>query len=340
MSKEPLSPKSFKPRFFSVPTLVGSFVGVILLIFMFWRFLEIDWFEVSENFKSVNLQFFFLSIISYYISFIFRGLRWKMICKSSIRNKNITSPNILTFSGIILMGWFINSIAFMRLGDVYRGWLLSKEIKKTSFSILIGTIIAERVQDIILIIFIIIFTILYLQSSGAFEIPIRFLYLSILSLIFIILGIILLNKTGKYFENILPVKISTFYTKLYKSILNSFSIKQFPYQLCLGVIGWILEMLRFYFVAESINIDLSIWIIILATVSSAILSTIPTPGGFGFLEGGMTALLILFGISDTSAVSLVAIDRIISWLSVILFGGLLFTFWHIIRKPFNLNKKH
>ena len=156
MSKESSSPKSFKPRFFSVPTLITSFVGVILLIFIFWRFLEIDWFEVSENFKSVNLQFFFLSIISYYLSFLFRGLRWKLICKSSIRNENIISPNILTFSGIILMGWFVNSIAFMRLGDVYRGWLLSKEIKKTSFSILIGTIVAERVQDIILVINIIL----------------------------------------------------------------------------------------------------------------------------------------------------------------------------------------
>ena len=89
MSKESSSTKSFKPRFFSGPTLVASFAGVILLVFIFWRFLEIDWFEVSENFKSVNLQLFFLSIISYYISFIFRGLRWKMICKSAIRNKNI-----------------------------------------------------------------------------------------------------------------------------------------------------------------------------------------------------------------------------------------------------------
>jgi uncharacterized protein (TIRG00374 family) len=61
------------------------------------------------------------------------------------------------------------------------------------------------------------------------------------------------------------------------------------------------------------------------------LTTIPTPGGFGFVEGGLTGLLILFGRIDNEAISLVAVDRTISWLSVVLFGGILFVVWHTVK---------
>ena len=163
--------------------------------------------------------------------------------------------------------------------------------------------------------------------------------ISVTLLMIVIAGILFLKKTGPYLEKLLPPKVRSLYSKVYKSILSGFYIRNLPTQFLLGCIGWILEILRFYFVAESMNIDISIWIIVLTTLTSSILTTIPTPGGFGFVESGMAALLILFGLPDLAAVSLVTIDRIISWLSVIVFGGLLFSFWHIIKRPTFLSKK-
>ena len=45
----------------------------------------------------------------------------------------------------------------------------------------------------------------------------------------------------------------------------------------------------------------------------------------------MTGLLIVFGLTDNEALSLVAVDRTISWLSVVLFGGILFVVWHAMK---------
>ena len=119
---------------FSRTTIFVSIVGIFLLIFILRNFLDVRWNEVITNLKSVNLQLFFLAFLAYYLSFIVRGYRWKLICKSAIPNSNKNLPNTLSFSGIILMGWFANSIAFMRLGDAYRGWILSKEIRISSSS--------------------------------------------------------------------------------------------------------------------------------------------------------------------------------------------------------------
>tara|TARA_Y100000590_G_scaffold405179_1_gene493264 strand:- start:55 stop:516 length:462 start_codon:yes stop_codon:yes gene_type:complete len=129
----------------------------------------------------------------------------------------------------------------------------------------------------------------------------------------------------------LPSRFSTAFINFQRGTLGSFSGKGLPPQIILGIVGWLLEIARFYFVADAIGIDISFGIVMFAALANAMLTTIPTPGGFGFVEGGMTGLLIVFGLTDNEALSLVAVDRTISWLSVVLFGGILFVVWHAIK---------
>jgi uncharacterized protein (TIRG00374 family) len=136
----------------------------------------------------------------------------------------------------------------------------------------------------------------------------------------------------------LPFGIGKFYDNFYKSTLGSFSKKSISSQLIFGILAWVTEIMRFYFVADAMNIEIPLNIIVFSTVAAALLWTVPIPGGLGFVEGGVIGLLVLFGLSETSAVSLVAIERTISWLSIILFGGLLFIWWHTIRGLPNFNK--
>ena len=64
-----------------------------------------------------------------------------------------------------------------------------------------------------------------------------------------------------------------------------------------------------------------------AALTIAVLSTIPTPGGFGFVEGGLTGVLIFLGLGDTQALTLTIVDRSISWISIIVIGGTMFVSW-------------
>ena len=71
-----------------------------------------------------------------------------------------------------------------------------------------------------------------------------------------------------------------------------------------------------------------------AALTIAVLSTIPTPGGFGFVEGGLTGVLIFLGLGDTQALTLTIVDRSISWISIIVIGGTLFVSWQtfVVRR--------
>jgi len=330
------SAATLRGRVLSLPTLVAITVGAILLGFAMWRIFDFEWDEVWINIKGVHLGKYLLAGGLYYLSFWFRGVRWKLIAKTANiggdNGKHV--PGSIALAGIILMGWFANSVAFLRLGDAYRGWALSKE-SKSDFPSSLGTVLAERVQDMAAVLILVLGAAIWLTIEGDSKVPGWVVFAAFVLVVGLILGLLIMRMTGERISRRLPGRLGSAYVNFQRGTLSSFSGSVIPPQIILGIIGWILEIARFYFVTDAMNIDISFGIVMFAALANAMLTTIPTPGGFGFVEGGLTGLLILFGLSDNQAISLVAVDRTISWLSVVLFGGILFVVWHAIKAKKN-----
>jgi uncharacterized protein (TIRG00374 family) len=323
---------TLRQRVLSLPTLGAIVIGGALLGFALWRLFDFQWDEVWANIKQVHLGKYLIAVVLYYLSFWFRGLRWRMISKTADiggdNGKNV--PGTFTLSGIILMGWFANSVAFLRLGDAYRGWALAKEAK-SNFPASLGTVLAERVQDMAAVLILVLAAAIWLTVEGDSKVPGWVVFAAFVLVGSLILGLIAMRIAGDKISRRLPARFELAFVNFQRGTLNSFSGRAIPPQLALGIIGWLLEIARFYFVADALGMDISFGIIMFAALANAMLTTIPTPGGFGFVEGGLTGLLILFGRTDNEAISLVAVDRTISWLSVVLFGGILFVVWHAIK---------
>jgi uncharacterized protein (TIRG00374 family) len=163
--------------------------------------------------------------------------------------------------------------------------------------------------------------------SGDAEVPGAVLGAALGLVAVLIAVLIAMRIYGMRVSKFLPNRIQTAYEGFQNGALKSFQGSQLPVQLSLGVLGWLLEIARFYLVTQALDLDISFGIVMFAALANAMLSTIPTPGGFGFVEGGLTGLLVLLGVDDTNALTLTVVDRSISWLSVVLFGGLLFVAW-------------
>ena len=326
------SAATLRGRMLSLPTLFAIVIGAVLLGFAMWRIFDFEWDEVWSNIKGVHLGKYLLAVALYYLSFWFRGLRWKLIARTaSIGGDNGKHvPRTITLSGIILMGWFANSVAFLRLGDAYRGWALAKE-SKSDFPSSLGTVLAERVQDMAAVLILVLGAATLITLEGHSKVPGWVVFVAFALVAALIIGLLIMRVAGERLSHRLPGRFEAAFVNFQRGTLSSFSGREIPPQLVLGIIGWILEIARFYFVADAMNIEASFGIVMFAALANAMLTTIPTPGGFGFVEGGLTGLLILFGLSDNESISLVAVDRTISWLSVVLFGGILFVVWHVIK---------
>jgi len=327
---------TLRQRVLSLPTLIAAVFGASLLGFALWRIFDFEWNEVWTNVRNIHLGKYLLALVLYYISFWFRGLRWRLIAKTANiggdNGKHV--PGSHTLSGIILMGWFANSVAFMRLGDAYRGWALARETK-SDFPSSLGTVVAERVQDMAAVLILVLFAAVWLSIEGDSKVPGWVVFAAFALVGVLVLGLLVMRTAGDWLSHRLPRRLELAYTNFQRGTLGSFSGRAIPPQIALGIIGWLLEIARFYFVADALGIDISFGIVMFAALANAMLTTIPTPGGFGFVEGGLTGLLVLFGQSDSDSISLVAVDRTISWLSVVLFGGTLFVVWNAVKAKNN-----
>ncbi|MBI4306365.1 MAG: flippase-like domain-containing protein [Chloroflexi bacterium] len=324
---------SLRRKVFSLPTCIAIVVAVGVLGLVAWRFFDVDWTSLRGQVLSMNPLKYILALGLYYLSFWFRGMRWRLIAKTAGigRTEGVRIPSAITSAFIILMGWFANSVAFLRLGDAYRGYGLARE-SGASFSAGLGTVVAERVQDMAAILLVLLGATAALAYTREVAAPAVVVAVSIVLFGFLIAALVAMRFVGGERLSLrLPARLRAPYMKFRAGTLQSFRPRDLPLQLSLGVCGWVLEVARLYFVSEAIGVDLSFTVAAFAALANAMLSTIPTPGGFGFVEGGLAGVLVLLGLGHTDAFAVTLVDRSISWISVIVFGGAVFFYWHTFR---------
>ena len=323
---------NLRRRVFSLPTLVAMVVAVVILVLTITKVFDFDWAKMGQGAASMDPGRYVLAIVVYYASFLVRGLRWNLIARTAKLDAmpGVRPPSVLASSGIILMGWFANSVAYMRLGDVYRGWAFARESGAT-FPGSLGTVLAERVQDMAAVLLLVLVAAAWVSASGDVEIPGAVLIASIALVVFLGGLMVAMRLFGLRLAARLPNRFQAAYSRFQGGTLGSFSPRDLPLQMALGVLGWMLEIARFYLVTQALDIELHFAIVMFVALANAMLTTVPTPGGVGFVEGGVTGLLVLFGLEDSDAGLVTIVDRSISWLSVVVFGGILFFAWQRFR---------
>ncbi|MBN1650365.1 MAG: flippase-like domain-containing protein [Bacteroidales bacterium] len=130
------------------------------LLFLAFRGLALK--ELWEELKTANYWWFLGAILLAIVSHIFRALRWNLLI-NQMGYKTRTSTTFYS----VMMGYLAN-LALPRLGEVTRcGFLAKKE--KIPFNALFGTVIAERVFDLVVLLLIIgIVVLVQIQKIGGF----------------------------------------------------------------------------------------------------------------------------------------------------------------------------
>ena len=319
-------PPSLRRRILSLPTLVSFAVAAAFVYFLATRF-DVDWSKMWANVREMNVGYYLLAIFLYYLSFGFRGLRWRILAVNAGLGglPNATVPTALAFSQLVIIGWFVNAVAWLRLGDPYRAYAFSQH-SGGGFSWSLGTILAERVLDMVTVFLLIVVGVAWFSitrdSTGAGQILL--VALSMALALGAVLAIRVMRGDGARLARFLPSRLEPAYHRFEKGALAS--LKRLPLLFVLGLIAWLLEVGRLYLVVQALDIEIGLAHVLIVALAHAMLSTVPTPGGVGAVEPGVTGLLLL-DMVEFDAVSVALVDRSITYLSVIVFGGLAFLLW-------------
>ncbi len=323
---------------------------VVLLIsltffFLFLAFRGNDFDELFTVLKNANYLLAITgALVGLFAGGYFRALRWRYFLNPLKENIGIE----ILFSSMMI-GYMMNSI-IPRTGEVYRPILLANK-EKISRAAAFGTIVVERVFDILTLLVSFGICLIYFKQklSAAFDgydLEEISLYVSLVTMLFIALIVLIifnLEKSEKIIERvtkkILPEKYQQKIHNIFISMINGFLFIKYPrYYLqiiILSMLVWLSYAFSTFLTLKAFNINLEFFDANLVLTMTAFATTIPLPansaGVFHWFSTG--TLVNVYGIDRETAFGFSTVNHLLGLLGLILIGS-----YYFLKENLNFKK--
>ncbi|MFH1317248.1 MAG: lysylphosphatidylglycerol synthase transmembrane domain-containing protein [Candidatus Woesearchaeota archaeon] len=281
--------------------------GVIALGLIWLLLSQITFKSLFETLKNADIQLLFVGFVLYAITYLFRTLRFKALLNDRINANKLFK--------IVSMHALLNNLIPARLGELSFVYF-TKRIGNVKSAQSISALIIGRVMDFT--VSLIIFSIALLNigeipsiMSSILKIMSIFLLLMIMILFIliftryniykIVLRLCELLKIGHYrIIGFFLIKIK----EVIEEIKNIKSRKKIVQVIIYSILIWASFLTSFYFMILSLNIQINIWIIMIAFIFLMWASILPIHsfGGFGTSEGAWAIAMIALGIGKEQAI--------------------------------------
>jgi uncharacterized protein (TIRG00374 family) len=320
-----------KKRIFSIIEYLFFLALGILLLWLSFRKLDLHeiWLDIQEAEYSWLLIALFFAILSH----ILRALRWNLLINALGYKTRLST----TFFAVMI-GYLANT-AVPRMGEFVRCGVLSKK-EKIPFNSLFGTVISERLFDLISL-FIIIFLVIVFQLDlvgnllhQLFGPLLETVFSNVWNITFFLSGTFvffallawLIWKSRAWIQSFsFYQKLHGFVIGLWEGIISIGKMRQKGLFLVYTVAIWLMYGIMVYMpvlmLSETRHLDFIDGLTILAIGSLGIVA--PVPGGIGAYHFIVKAILVeLYHIEPNAAGSFAAITHAGQTLLNVIIGGL------------------
>lgn len=329
-----------KERHIAKRDIINFILSLILTaVFLYIAFYDVNIGEVLNQASKASFFFIIIFIIILIFSHYLRAVRWKVII-SSVK----PDASMKNLFGSLMVGYGVNCV-IPRLGEITRAVLLGKW-ERISRSSMFGTVIVERVIDIIFLGLSVIVAALIYSGNLYLSFPWlkTTLYItSALIAVFLIFILLIVRYKEKFYGVIVSLlgrvseKLGHQAGYIFRMLTEGFASLKGTRNYVLTFILSILIML-FYALNAYIGMIMiglphvtfgMAWILMSI---SAIGVVIPTPGGTGSYHAlAKSALVLLFGYGEVISLAYAFLTHIISYSIFIILSLVIF---------FVLNRQH
>jgi glycosyltransferase 2 family protein len=303
------------------PRNVASFLLALVVLYLVYRqLLGLDWREAWASVRGANAGLFALALVVFYCSFPLRALRWKAL-RGNVGYDRVAGhpmPSALGLTRIMYIAWFANCVTIARLGDAYRGYLL-KKAAGISFAVTLGTILAERLLDLLVLAAMMGVGVLVVFGGSlpaeATQALIAGLILSAVGIV----GLLTMRRLRGVVERVLPKRLHAHYARLEHGLIGSF--RWLPLLVAYSTIGWVMEAAALYATTAAVGVQIPVVGALVAALAASLLTAVPvTPAGLGFAEAGTVIMLQWLGLDAATATAATFLYRVINYWSIVVFG--------------------
>ena len=279
-------------------------------------------------FQNANYWWIALGLFFGVLSHLSRAYRWKFMLEP-IGYKPKFTNSVLA----VLVGYLVN-LAIPRAGEVSRAAVLSN-YEDVPFEKGFGTIVAERIADLIMMLLIIAIT-LFVQFDFIYELltknfdPTKI----ILILAGLIIGFYVFTQYIKKAKKGFALKIKTFVSGLAEGVTSIFKMKNKWAFIFHTVFIWAMYVAMFWATIPAIEgLQVPLGGILIGFIAGGF-SIAATNGGIGLYPVAVAGALALFGIPEEPATAFGWIMWTAQTAMIIIFGGLSF----LVLPIYNKNK--
>lgn len=309
-------------------TILPIGIGVFIIFYFLSELSDKDKTDIINSFKTANYWWVALSLFFGILSHLSRAYRWKfMIEPMGYKPKY---PNLVM---TVLVAYLVN-LVLPRAGEVARATTFSK-YEKVPFEKVFGTIVAERVADVIMLLSIIslafllqgdlIKSYLFKEEESSYQSQIVLVIIGLLAIV----GYFILKKSKHPFV----IKVKSFFEGLLEGVKSILKMKSKWAFIFHTVFIWAMYVLMFYATTFALpeTTNLPFGAIIVGFVVGG-LSMALTNGGLGVYPVAVAGALVLYGVEGNPANAFGWIMWTAQTLMILLFGGLSFLMLPIYNK--------
>ncbi|MBV9545504.1 MAG: flippase-like domain-containing protein [Chloroflexi bacterium] len=281
--------------------------AVLLLVLAARGLLGIDVRQVAADVVHANTPLLALALLVFYATFIVRAIRWRQL----LENIGAAQP-LKNLMRALLLGSFLNSVSVAQAGDVYRAYLLKRD-SGTPFTITLGTVVAERLLDLVSLLVLLCPAIVL-----SYHMPAAVQLTSVAAAGVAACALFALRvapRVRPFVQRRLPARWHSAYENLERGALSA---SRMPVRLAaLSSAAWLIEGATLYLLASAVGANISPATALLAGLVASVLSAEPiTPGGLGATEPGIVVVLTSAGVDATSASAVAVLNRLVNYASL------------------------
>lgn len=309
-----------------------------LLIYLSVQRTQVSKEDLLNAFQNTNVFWIALSILVSFLSHFVRAYRWNFLLEKEAHKIDLWTSNAAVFIG------YLANYGLPRMGEISRCAVVRK-YNNIPFDKALGTIIAERVVDLLLLFVVFILVIIfqyqdlhlllnkYILDPLSQKLSLSKILFVVLSLIiFLILFYFLNKKKEKNNSTGIFQKIMNTIQNLMAPLLSIHKIKH-PFAFwSYSLLIWILYFLSMYICGLSMPATENLGLFkVMVLFLFGTIGVIVTPGGIGAYHFLITELLLFYQIDNASAVAFPWIIWGTQFLLILILGGLSFILLPLIH---------
>ncbi|MCX5815945.1 MAG: lysylphosphatidylglycerol synthase transmembrane domain-containing protein [Proteobacteria bacterium] len=275
----------------NIVTISGFIISIILLYF---SLKDINASAILETLKKTDYRLVFIPLLFIAVSIMLSSFKWQRISGGNVKFSD-------TFVSLMI-GLFVNNVLPARIGEIVKGYVLSKR-RGVSFTYALSTVFIDRIFDLVGLLFIIL---LFFPKHS---LPVRvsqaiYILVSLLALCIILIIVFSREK----FANVVSEKLH----KIKKPVFAKFAKRiieiqgnlkriQSPLNIILFIaiafLQWLSMSTALYFVTLTLGVKISfIYVPFVCALLNMGLAIPSSPGYIGVYQFLLVYILSIFGV--------------------------------------------